>query len=33
MQHTIVEGEHVVDYVGSGIGRLLTPKVAETARS
>jgi 2-keto-4-pentenoate hydratase/2-oxohepta-3-ene-1,7-dioic acid hydratase in catechol pathway len=31
MQHTIVEGEHVVDYVGSGIGRLLTPKVPANA--
>lgn len=33
MQHTIVEGEHVVDYVGSGIGRLLTPKVPTAASS
>lgn len=33
MQHTIVEGEHVVDYVGSGIGRLLTPKVPAAVRS
>ena len=33
MQHLIVEGEHVVDYVGSGIGRLLTPKVPEPMRS
>lgn len=33
MQHTIVAGEHVVDYVGSGIGRLLSPKVPEAMGS
>lgn len=33
MQHLIVAGEHVVDYVGSGIGRLLTPKATEASRS
>lgn len=33
MQHTIVAGEHVVDYVGSGMNGLLTPKVAAGAGS
>lgn len=33
MRHTIVAGEHVVDYVGSGMNGLLTPKIPEVARS